>query len=244
MQLDRVTITGADKSIDPMQLVRLSQAYPFVEWGILVSRTRSGSPRFPPKSWLRDLWKLKRESTVPLQLACHAYGDWVMNMLVGGRLFENEMGEYLPMFDRIQWNFHGSLDPLHLGDAAKALSVFQRQMIFQIDGVNDKRLIPFRERGLDIVPLFDTSGGRGIIPDVWPAPLADVYCGYAGGLGPDTLDRQLGRIAHVVGDRTIWIDMERRVRSEDDQAFEVAKVERCLELAKPYVWLTNVSLPA
>ena len=37
MILDRVTITGADDSIHVEQLAELSQAYPYVEWGILVS---------------------------------------------------------------------------------------------------------------------------------------------------------------------------------------------------------------
>src|SRR5262245_10120922 len=51
---------------------------------------------------------------------------------------------------------------------------------------------------------------EGVVPAHWPAPIEGVYCGYAGGLGPDTLQEPLEKIATKVGDRTIWIDMETR----------------------------------
>lgn len=50
--LERVTITGADDSTDISQLVELSQEFPFVEWGILVSRRSEGGPRFPSREWI------------------------------------------------------------------------------------------------------------------------------------------------------------------------------------------------
>ena len=38
MKLTRVTITGADDSVEPRALAELSEAFPFVEWGLLMSK--------------------------------------------------------------------------------------------------------------------------------------------------------------------------------------------------------------
>lgn len=84
------------------------------------------------------------------------------------------------------------------------------------------------------MPLFDVSGGIGVVPESWPKPFKDVYCGYAGGLGPTTIVEQLKRIEQVVGDCEIWIDMETRIRSENDAVFDLGKVVECIELALPW----------
>lgn len=55
--------------------------------------------------------------------------------------------------------------------------------------------------------LFDTSSGFGILPEKWPELLPELYCGYAGGLGPDNLQEQLEKIESVIGDNEIWVDM-------------------------------------
>jgi hypothetical protein len=46
---------------------------------------------------------------------------------------------------------------------------------------------------------------------------------------------QLQRIETVAGDRTIWIDMETRVRSNADQLFDLGKVEDCLSISEGWV---------
>lgn len=98
---------------------------------------------------------------------------------------------------------------------------------------------------MDAVPLFDTSGGAGIVPRVWPIPLASIpYHGYAGGLGPETLERELERIAEAAGDTRVWIDMERRVRSEDDERLDLDKVRRVLALCEPLVRAAGGSVAA
>ena len=51
----RCTITGADDLVDPDDLVVLSREYPFVEWAILISASRAGTPRYPSSAWLERL---------------------------------------------------------------------------------------------------------------------------------------------------------------------------------------------
>jgi phosphoribosylanthranilate isomerase len=83
--------------------------------------------------------------------------------------------------------------------------------------------------------LFDSSGGKGISPKSWPSVPAALRCGFAGGLGPDNLASELGRLERIVGDRSVWIDMQSRVRSEDGAVLDLAKVRACLEASRAYV---------
>ena len=56
MQIKYVTLTGADESVEPMDLALLSDKYTFVEWGILFSQTRQGiEPRYPSYEWIEKL---------------------------------------------------------------------------------------------------------------------------------------------------------------------------------------------
>jgi len=82
--------------------------------------------------------------------------------------------------------------------------------------------------------LMDASGGRGRSPDNWPRPITGVACGYAGGIGPDTIEADLDRIAGAVGDGVIWIDMEGRVRDEVDR-FDLDRVETVLRAVRERV---------
>lgn len=64
-QLKFVTITGADESVDPKRLNEISRQYPFVEWGFLLSRTRTGrEPRYPSLKWLSDVSSLDINKSV------------------------------------------------------------------------------------------------------------------------------------------------------------------------------------
>lgn len=104
-----------------------------------------------------------------------------------------------------------------------------------MDEVNEKLLREAIRHGIDAVPLFDVSGGTGIVPDQWPPAIDGLYCGYAGGLGPETITRGIERISAAAPGQTIWIDMETRVRSNADSVFDLDKVKQCLELSLPCV---------
>lgn len=135
MNLDRVTITGADDSVSPAELVDISAEFPFVEW----------------------------------------------------------------------------------------------------DGVNDHLTYAALGYSLKISALFDTSGGAGVLPASWPKPTSKFWCGYAGGLGPLNVVEQIERIEGIC-EQPYWIDMERRVRSENDSKLDLQAVRLVLQAAKPYIW--------
>jgi hypothetical protein len=227
MQIDRVTITGADDSTDIEWMKAMSKEYPIVEWGILVSATGAGSPRFPSMTWLDDLRRLGDKT---MDLSLHVCGRWVRDICAGnwGPLLQS-VEHNLFAYRRVQLNFHGyqHLLEAEFFDAARVITEAHLvQLIFQLDGVNDL----LRDNvcvGIDAVPLFDLSGGTGVVPDAWPDQTPGVYSGYAGGLGPDNIHVEIDRIRQVANGR-IWIDMETKVRTADNQALDPDAVESVL----------------
>lgn len=242
MKLDRVTITGADDSISPHSLMTLSEAYPYVEWGILVSASQSRTPRFPSYRWVQELVRLAKEQTVPPKLSLHVCGRWTRQFLIG--IVEQGLSECIfDEFQRIQLNFHAErtdCKPLLFNRALRQFPT--KEFIFQIDGAggNDHFESALVMENRNCVSLYDISGGAGVLPEEWPKPFWILdnklqYHGYAGGLGPDNLAEQLPLIAEAAGDCRIWIDCETRVRSENDSRFDLDKVLRFIKIAQPFV---------
>lgn len=233
MNLDRVTITGADDSIGPAHLQRLSKEFPFAEWGILFSGSRQGTPRYPSEEWVRDLAAIASET--PLNLSAHLCGKWVRDLVLDGRLsFKDRYDAFWPIWQRLQINFRGQYHRACQGFVG-AIRNTGKDWIFQHDGVNDGLISTFTNTlMLRAFPLLDRSGGAGVVPKFWPEPIW-TYQGYAGGLGPENITDEIERILDAAQDSRIWIDMETRVRSDDDKSFDLDKVKRCLELAAPFV---------
>ncbi len=231
MILDRVTITGADDSIHPQHLLDLSKSYPFVEWAILVSQSSEGHPRFPKSHWIKTLQNLDGIENINLSL--HLCGKWVRDLLMGEITFPDWM---LEKFQRVQLNFHAEKTKCDPERFLEALKVFKgKQIIFQFDDNGGNEHFKAVANSIDGAPLFDTSGGAGVLPDHWPSMEQD-YCGYAGGLGPDNLEEQIQAIGKAAGtEGHIWIDMETKVRSKDNQFFDLGLVNECLKISEPFI---------
>ncbi len=234
-----VTLTGVDDSIDPIELYEISGEYPFVEWGILLSKSSVGNPRFPSYNWLSELLKLQSgDKAKRVALSGHICGRWVRDVCSGGYEICNDINNILPMFQRFQLNFHSYLHQIKsiktFVGSLKALSVEGQQIIFQFDDVNNALLYGVRDNGVNAVPLFDLSGGAGILPKEWEKPVGN-YCGYAGGLSPSNLEGQLNSIAGKVNGVSIWIDAETHIRSTDNMRFDLQKAREFLSIAKPWI---------
>ena len=235
--LNKVTITGADDSVYPETLLQMSRVYPFVEWGILMSRSNEGSPRFPTQIWINELIQTIEPSPLGIPLSAHICGYWVRDICRGGLDLYYARKEMLRHFTRMQLNFHAITHTIEIKPFIAALMNYRelgiKQFIFQLDGVNNDIFEQVHKRGINAVPLFDTSGGAGILPDKWVS-LDNDYCGYAGGLSPDNLTEQLTKIAQVAH-YPIWIDVESNVRSFDDKALDLRQESRFLNVAKDWV---------
>jgi hypothetical protein len=232
--LTRVTITGADDSIKPIELANLSSEFPFVEWGILVSKNNYGTPRFPSLSWLQKLRGLKHDMR-DLKLSCHLCGTFVRELAKGNDTVIQIMGPMWYIFERVQINFH-AIPHEFSNQMIGIMSKYPKQQyIFQYDGVNDAIVRKAFLAGCNVSALFDKSGGAGILPKQWPNLLEGIPCGYAGGLSPDNVDEQIKVIEEIVGGTKIWIDVETHVRSNMDAEFDLGKIRKFLEVCTYYI---------
>lgn len=223
MRLTRVTITGADDSVDPWALVDLSAEFPFVEWGILYSAKLVGSPRFPTYQWRHSFAKLLDDHDGATAL--HLCGAASRNVMGGEHVLPCPFS-----YKRVQLNGFSEYRLPKLR-AATLLDghefILQCQTSAALDHAAElAKLHP------NVSALWDFSGGRGFLDfdmvTSWPAP-AGLRVGRAGGISPDNVVDVIESLA----EGTSWIDMESGVRT--DERFDLTKVRRVLELAKPFV---------
>lgn len=235
MKLRYITFTGPDDRTNPDEMVQISKEFPQVEWGILLSPSQAtwerGSPRFPSHDWLT--WTRLAFHRTPANFAGHLCGGYLRDLISGNFTASADRQEDFRIFQRFQLNFHGNAIPSVVGLESVLRSRHDvNQFIFQMDGVNEPIFHWLRERAIPLMPLFDQSHGEGVLPTTYPQPLGEL-CGYAGGLGPDNLQEQLQRLETQVGDRSVWVDMETRVRN-DQEEFDLNKVNQCIDIAAPY----------
>jgi hypothetical protein len=222
MIIDKVTITGADDSTSLQDMIRVQEKYPFVEWGILLLEDRLGTPRYPSLGWLE---LLSVYATPEWKLAAHVCGRWTKGMLMGDMQVFNVVK--MACFQRVQLNFRTQKTfwDYHFVPELPP----NKQYIFQMGDIGNDVATYALQSSTDACILFDRSGGKGVSPEEWPAPIPNVYCGYAGGIGPDNIGLELAKLNQVVAsDRHIWIDMETKVRSPDDKILDFDKVEAVL----------------
>jgi hypothetical protein len=245
--LRHVTITGADDSTDIGWMIETQKRFPFMEWGILTSPNRLGTPRYPSFVKQCDIADCSPE----LVLSLHVCGGYVRRICAGD-WSSLHLGS-LPLIksvSRVQLNFRPYL--ARLGDlfyehASKFSRFEDLPLICQIgDGMSAGGWLRLKQGFSDfaieqadspkvaagIMPFYDMSGGQGISPSWWPGAPLHAYTGYAGGLGPDNVVEHLQAIEQVAED--YWVDMETRVRTDDNLSLDRAKVEAALELCQAY----------
>ncbi len=227
MHLKYCSLTGADDAVDIQDLSAVAQEYPFVEWAILLLPEHAGEPRCPSPAWIQQFKKEYAGSHTALHLCGQALLDFIAK--------KNEPLDIMSGFDRIQLNLafgemEAKYDPAKL--AARVKESPQWEFILQY-GNDKKNLLPLFENIPNHALLFDTSAGRGISPDAWPSPIKGHFCGYAGGITPDNVKKNLDMIAKTAAGQPTWVDMESGIRTDD--RFDLKKVRRVLEIVKDYI---------
>ena len=243
MKIRYVTMTGADDNTSVDEMARLSERYPFAEWGILFSQARSGESRYPSLDWVEGLFDHK------LRLSAHLCGKWVSDAMKFGRVtfLNDDMDE---LFDRVQFNMnegrlHKALHPdsdllwSALSDSMPFILGGDYSLITEWNNTKTRDIRDFFLSGVSI--LFDASGGRGVLAKSWPSPYVvngtTLFCGYAGGLSPDNLEEQLFGLQSQLASQScdgaeIWIDAESGLRTKDE--FDLEKCEQFLKIAEPW----------
>lgn len=213
------TLTGVDEKTDIGRVGALSAEFPFVEWGMLVSM---GNPvaRFPGSDWRFRFMAVVVEKNLPVAL--HMCGGAVDDFLQGDIVVRDMSAAA----GRVQLNFNNRRKPVSQALLQSNMQGAGCKIIIQEHagnaGVNSSMI------GARHQVLFDASGGRGVSPELWPAPLPGFPIqGYAGGLSPENVDSELPKIARAAGDIPFWIDMETSLRDADD-SFCLDRCERVL----------------
>lgn len=246
MKIATVTLTGADNTVDPSDLRRLSHEFPIVEWAILLSETRAGTPRYPDAAWLtglKDVCDANGSNRFSrgqnrFRLAAHLCGATMRRFVPGisndrydgGAWLEPfGLGEisYNQMFERTQVNFSARREGFGADELTSMLEGWYEAMdgtlITQDHPGNPgvwQALQKKEQESFGVIRahqvLHDASGGNGARPTSWPKPIAGLLNGYAGGIGPSNIIETLEALEPMVGDGYIWIDMESSLRGPQD----------------------------
>ena len=260
LQLRCIGFCGVDDSVDPLLLSIISTHYQWVEWGILFRQDKEGQPRYPSTTWVQKLVEAK-VNTQQIRIAAH---------LCGGRCQELLRGEYGFIerlhndgFQRIQINATRAndviVDVAHLTDIITNLknAILAFPTIEWIIQCNDETA-PIKkslEQIHSILPnmsfLFDASCGTGVNMSAHPLPPihATIPCGYAGGLGPETLTSAMSLLSSHLSAADhpspppIWVDMESSLRehlltapgaaggAETRDVFSIRRCFQCIRIA-------------
>lgn len=222
--LERVTITGIDERVSLGELFELQTEFPLVEWGVLFSVSRGGSPRYPRTTWITDAL-LPTMNRHQLRCALHVCGRSAIRAALTGLSFVQ--------FPRIQLNFSY---PEYVDDIPTLVNVVEHSTVEIITQYNEENKPLLSSLGTceNHSILFDASGGNGIKPEGWHPYLTEPrWCGYAGGLSPDNLAEQLPLIEAASGGNSYWIDMESGVRDNQDR-LDIDKVQEVLRIATQF----------
>ncbi len=217
-----ISIAGADESVEPEQILELSKEFPFVEWGILWSMSRTRSPRYPGSEWTMDLAVLATRN--PELSLCHHYCGQVSKEFQIG-----EIPHALTVFRRIQINGF-------VPEQAQSMPSIDQEIILQCrDDLANHCLDYVKARGSGKFSLLlDNSGGNGEVRDQWPS-IKRLPFGYAGGIGPENVQIALQKAKE---NGASWIDMESGVRTNNE--FDLGKVRSVLTQARTFLQKENI----
>ena len=227
--LATVTLTGLDRHVDVVKVAALSKRYPLLEWGVLLG-ARPEELRYP--SWEElEGWASFRQ-THGVRMALHLCGKFAKQWLAK----DPEVVNLASQFSRIQLNIIGK--GLNHQDVRQALIDNAHPAVITQENRNNHELNQHLMGLPNHMVLFDSSGGRGIVAAQWPERLEGLWCGYAGGLGPDNIEQELNHI-HPIAGQSYWIDMEGKLRQTND-ALDLDRCEQVLQ--KVEAWVQNHSL--
>ena len=221
------TLTGIDEQTNLNDLVALSREFPFVEWAMLYSPDRAGKEvRYMSQKKLIEATEfLKEKASTALHLCGASVPDFVEN--IGQQDFTKQ-------FDRIQLNFNMRRSKFTFGQLQEAVNAFmseKRPLITQHHSGNDHLSQAITGQYHHV--LFDSSGGSGKSVTEWPERFEKKFIGYAGGLGPETIEDDLKSIAHHAHHHNFWIDMESKIRTND--LLDIEKCHTVLSACEPFV---------
>ena len=218
--LELVTFTGVDAETDLSELARIAWFYPNVEFGVLVGSRQER--RYPSLAFIGHFKRFGVANGLNMSVhLCGRYAREAVDMLDLDGLYK-----FCEGFNRVQINLPG--DAFKGPDSGVAIE----SVSYLAGRLPVKNVILQHRESWNKVPvlhesveyLFDKSGGRGVSGfEAWPEPVeTGRRLGYAGGIGPDTIDSAM-EFVNRHSDFRLWLDMESRIRT--DGHYDLGKVK-------------------
>lgn len=232
MRLERVTITGADDKVSHEDIIDISEKFPFVEWGILFSPSRTGQ-RYPTLEWIKGL--KEKVGDKKIKFSAHLCGGYTRDILeTGGTDSLNDIRQISSLFKRVQLNFNATKHFVSEEFYSFIKKYDEIKFIIQVNEANHFVCQEIFKRRIPADLLWDSSGGRGVADDnVWALPFFSNFTGYAGGLTPDNLEEKLSSFFKLKSNTEIWIDTESGVRTNNND-LDLNKVLDFLNTSSKY----------
>lgn len=218
--VNQISFIGVDErtDIDKMFYLQKQSKLP-LEFGVLYSPSKNGKAnRYPTHEWSKNFARINQH--VHIKKSLHLCGQSVKNFLDD----PESMRSLWFFYDRIQLNFSMSEYknyPLEQ-KLVEAMFITLRPLILQHNNSKDKFLREFMQNQSKhchlLHVLFDASGGRGQVIENVQQAFENIYCGYAGGIGPETVKNIVEKVEEVnVGtNNQYYIDMESKIRDDND----------------------------
>lgn len=238
MKLRYITCSDPREDIPVESMLNFTAQYPISEIGVQAHPGPMSFDRGRNK-WFGEIIKKAQDMQNPPNIALHINYLWCDFMCEG--LVPNELDWWLrvpniytglPIIKRIQLNIGDYSNKFDEKKLATLINRHQKQeFIFPWNKHTAKNIEKLKKTGAKFSLLFDGSYGAGIEPCAWYTPVYnDIPNGYAGGLGPDNVAKNLDKINAILPrNYETWIDAEGKLR------------DRCttgsftLELAEKYL---------
>lgn len=238
MKFVNLTVTGIDDKVDLRWVEQISDEYPWVEFGVLLSHKRRGTPRYPSPNWLADFMEKFSEADVVGSFSAHLCGRLSDRILDTYRTPFTKHGDYFggpplsKVFGRVQLNgFPETINPISEFNAFAASINDHVEVILPIPNQKTHdRLKTHLAKNIHL--LHDCSRGRGVEPVQWPEADSPNFTGFAGGVKKGNINAILDTLCQREDGRKFWLDLESGARTDD--VFDCAKVERIIKIAEGY----------
>ena len=244
MNLRYITCSDPREFNDIRDIVKLAKMSPRVEIAVQAHPSKM-SPGMPCNEWFHELVQYVLRDKIDINLAVHVNREWCDAICRTGNV-PAELSELFGMFSSAslgktlinRWQLNmpkDTINNINVGEIKHLLWTHpEKNFIFQYNDNTRDTIYKLFRSGARFSVLYDASGGRGIAPRSWDAPVFPTRPqGYSGGLSPenvvDALDSisvvakrpvaqpdKNGEIDYVMTDRNdIWIDAEGRLKTDD-----------------------------
>ncbi len=223
-----VTFSGVDETADVERLKEIRSHYFTVEWGLrLAVESHSRTVGFPSVDWIGKL-------APELNLSAQLWGKSAVDFLRGDHTeLMARYGQVWSLFRRIQINSGDGIDRVDLPALTRLLEKNPgKHLILRIRGRQLEVADALLAHGISCSTLFDESEAQEPAQKRWPKGLKRFAgCGYAGGLGPDNIYKQLSPILNAAQSAERWwveIDSSLRTKENDQDVFSLASCKRAI----------------